>query len=564
MTHTRRTALIVLAAFAGPVFCTLTAFGANLVSNGDLETASSNASIPSGWSTNKWGSITAQFSYPVAGNGSARAAKVQVTKRSSGDAKWVFSHIPVEAGKVYEYSDDYSSNKVSQVTVEYLLQNGSFDYVWLGSAPSTGGAWQKFTQQFTAPANAVSMCVIHSLEAVGTLTIDNVAVLKAGDTEPPPPPPPGDINLIVNGNLEAGSGSTPTGWSKDNWGNLKATYSYPVTGANGGKGAKVVVTSWKSGDAKWRSNSVAVSSSTIYRFTNDYNATVPTEVTAEFEMSDGSYRYEWVGSAPATAGAWNALAIEITVPRGAVALSVLHLLDKNGTLTIDNASLVALPANPFAEGMVTFVFDDGLSSQYNNARPILNTAGIKSTYAIITQQVGGGSNYMTWTNVTGLKGEANEISAHSRTHPDLTTLSSTAAQQEIQGSYDDLVAQSLTPNTFVYPVGGVDPNTIQRVKNAGFVGARASFFGLNSPTAEKYALYDIRLDKTTTLASAKELIDQAIADKRWLVFELHDVVGSGGDDLALSTSLFQSIVNYVKQTGIKTVTLQQGLQSMAP
>ena len=96
------------------------------------------------------------------------------------------------------------------------------------------------------------------------------------------------------------------------------------------------------------------------------------------------------------------------------------------------------------------------------------------------------------------------------------------------------------------------------------LSARASFFGLNSPTAEKYALYDIRLDKTTTLASAKELIDQAIADKRWLVFELHDVVGSGGDDLALSTSLFQSIVNYVKQTGIKTVTLQQGLQSMAP
>ena len=190
MTHARRAALIVLGALMVPVFYASAALGPNLVTNGNLETASSNASIPEGWSTDKWGTITATFSYPVAGRDGSKAAKVQVTSRRSGDAKWFFNHIPVEAGKVYQYSGDYSSNKVTNVTIEYKLQSGSMNYVWLASVPSSGNVWKTFTKQFTAPSNAVSFTVLHTLGAVGTLTIDNVLVQKEGDDNPPPPPPP--------------------------------------------------------------------------------------------------------------------------------------------------------------------------------------------------------------------------------------------------------------------------------------------------------------------------------------------------------------------------------------
>jgi peptidoglycan/xylan/chitin deacetylase (PgdA/CDA1 family) len=190
MTHARRAALIICGVLLVPVFYASAAFGPNLVQNGNLETASSNASIPEGWNTDKWGTITATFLYPVAGNGSAKAAKVQVTSRRSGDAKWFFNHIPVEAGKVYQYSDDYSSNKATNVTIEYKLQNGSMSYVWLASVPSSGNVWKTFTKQFTAPSNAVSFTVLHTLGAVGTLTIDTVLVQKEGDDNPPPPPPP--------------------------------------------------------------------------------------------------------------------------------------------------------------------------------------------------------------------------------------------------------------------------------------------------------------------------------------------------------------------------------------
>jgi peptidoglycan/xylan/chitin deacetylase (PgdA/CDA1 family) len=159
---------------------------------------------------------------------------------------------------------------------------------------------------------------------------------------------------------------------------------------------------------------------------------------------------------PQQGSAWGHLVAQITVPTGAVSLTVLHTLDKNGTLVIDNASLAALSGNAFAQGMVTLTFDDGLVSQYNNARPIINAAGLKATFGIITQAVRditGDTAAMTWAQITTLKNDGGEISAHTRTHADLTLLNATQLQSEVQGSMSDLVAKGFSPKTFIYPLG---------------------------------------------------------------------------------------------------------------
>jgi peptidoglycan/xylan/chitin deacetylase (PgdA/CDA1 family) len=705
------------------------AAGANLVANGDFEAGSGSA--PTGWTKDYWGTNTRTFTYPVAGNGSAKAAKVQLTKYTSGDVKWMFNHIPVTPGATYTYSEDYNSNVATNITIEYKKSNGSYSYVWVTDPASTANAWKTFTTTITPPAGVVSMSVLHVLQKVGSLTLDNVSVTDGSTAPPPPPqqkpviasfsadpasitsgqsstlswsvtnasstsidqnigvvtgtsktvvptqtltytltatnpagsvsttatvtvtqpqpppplgpkpsissfaanpaaitsgqsstlswtvvnasstsitnigavtgssksvspaqttqyvltatnpngsasatttvtvtqpqpPPAGGNNLIQNGNLEAGSGSAPNGWSSDHWGSLKATFTYPVAGNGGGKAAKVVVSNWKSGDAKWWFNHVAVSPDTIYTFTDDYMSNVVSNVTVEFKMSDGSYQYQWVANAP-VASSWTPLSAEITVPRGAVSLSVLHALDKNGTLTIDNASLVALPSNPFPQGMVTLVFDDGLTSQYNNARSILTSAGIKATFAIITQgvrDINGDKAAMTWAQIHTIENDGNEIASHSRTHPDLSTLSASAAQAEIQGSMSDLIAKGFSPKTFVYPVGGENPAVEAMVEGAGYAGARGSYWGLNSPTANRWALYDVRYDKATTAAQINAMIDQAVSDKRWLILEIHDVLPSGGDDYAITPSKLQSVVTHIQSSGIKAVTLEEGMALM--
>ncbi len=108
----------------------------------------------------------------------------------------------------------------------------------------------------------------------------------------------------------------------------------------------MTVTKYSSGDAKWDFDHINVASNTIYQFSDDYSSSVVTNVTIEFLMSDGTYQYQWLANAPATGGAWSSLSAQITVPKGAVSLTVLHALVGNGTLTIDNASLAALPQIP--------------------------------------------------------------------------------------------------------------------------------------------------------------------------------------------------------------------------
>jgi peptidoglycan/xylan/chitin deacetylase (PgdA/CDA1 family) len=804
-----RPVLVGSLVMVGALFSLHSAFAAsNLVVNGDLEQGSTNA--PTGWSQDSWGTLTKTFSYPVAGNGGGNAAQVQVTSYSSGDAKWMFNHVPVTAGQTYQYSDNYKANVATEVDAEYKLSNGTFSYVWLGSPASTGTNWGTFSTSLKVPTGVVSVSILHVLAGVGTLAIDNVS-LSSGTTTPPPapkptissfvanpsnfilgtassttlswsvsnasttsidqgigvvvgnstttavvqtktyvltatnpqgsvtatttvtvnpvPPPPsptcalsvspttilvgsssvlswssqnangGSIdhgigavgpsgtttvsptqttvysgnfgngtasttctamltvtsppapkptitsfsanpitinqgsstllswvvtnasttsinqgvgvvtgssksvsptatttytltatnpqgsvtaqvtvnvvlapppppatttpNLIPNGGFEQGSGSTPTGWSADYWGSLRATFTYPVAGNGSSKAARVVVTNWRSGDAKWDFNHINVSSHTIYQFSDDYISTVYDNVTVEFLMSNGTYTYQWVGEPAPTGGAWAHFSAEITVPVGAVSMTVLHSLDKNGSLTIDNASLIALPLNPFPTGMVTLSFDDGLLSQFQNARPILNTAGIKGGFFIITTEPGSGdTGYMSWAQITTLKNDGHEIGGHTRTHPDLTKLTAAQDQAEIKGSFDDLVANGFAPKTFVYPVGAESPTLEQMVKNAGYIGARGSYWGINSPTANRWAAYDIRVDQTTTAAEINAAIDQALADKRWIILELHDVLASGGDEYSITPATLQAIVNHIKSVGIQVVTLEQGMGLM--
>ncbi|MGV8899429.1 MAG: polysaccharide deacetylase family protein [Burkholderiaceae bacterium] len=377
-------------------------------------------------------------------------------------------------------------------------------------------------------------------------------------------------NLLQNGDFETAdpnSASIPLGWSASVW-DATATFTYPVAGKGGGKAVKLTTTSVNAsvyGGATWTFPHVTASSHTIYLYSNDYLSDVVSNATIEFLHTDGSHSYEWVNQPAVAVGTWVHQVINITVPSTAKSFTVVHGLGSIGNLTIDNASLVAMPASPFPNGMVTLLFDDGLSSQYKNAVPMLKNAQLKATFAIITSAPPTGDPaYMSWSQILDLQTSGFEIASHTRSHAAMTEVSSSAAQQEIQGSFADLAAKGISATTFVYPYGDVNPAVEQMVKNSGYIGARGSYFGLNAPFGDRYAVYDIRVDSTTQFAKIKLFIDQAIADKRWLILELHDVLATGGDYYSTTPTMMQNIVNYIKSSGIQSVTLDQGVRQMNP
>jgi peptidoglycan/xylan/chitin deacetylase (PgdA/CDA1 family) len=74
----------------------------------------------------------------------------------------------------------------------------------------------------------------------------------------------------------------------------------------------------------------------------------------------------------------------------------------------------------------SFSFDDGLQSQYDYVRPIMNSYGFHATYYVISSVLNDSLpanwRYGLWSEFQQLAVEGNEIGDHTVTHPDLTKL----------------------------------------------------------------------------------------------------------------------------------------------
>jgi len=425
----------------------------NLIANPSLETDADANGLPDGWFTGNWGTNSAVFSYPVAGSDGAAAAKVAISSYSSGDAKWYFQDVPVTAGQLYDFSDSYQATVSTSLVARYSDAGGNFTYAYLTDmTPSTG--WQTVAVGLTPPAGTVSLTVFHLLVAVGSLTVDNFNLTQF---TPPPPPPVDPSNLIANPSLEvdANNDKLPDQWFKGGWGTNKVTFSYPVAGSDGLRAAQVTISSYTDGDAKWYFQDLAVTPGQQYRFQDDYQATVPTTVVLRYTSTANAVSYVGLGSLAAAAG-WQTASYDFIVPAGVSSLTIFHLLNAVGTLTVDNFRLAAdNTPNPdlFDQGFVSLTFDDGWKSQYNKAKPILDAAGLKSTFYIISQEI------------------ANSVQSNLILNPSL----------EIDADKNKVPDQWSTNQTgvnnakFTYPVTGVNGGVAARIDATVFLSGEAKW-----------------------------------------------------------------------------------------
>jgi hypothetical protein len=150
----------------------------NLVLNPSFATANStDATLPQSWTHGGWGTNTTTFTYPTTGKTDSTAVKVQITAFTSGDAKWVMNSAAVTAGSSYTYADSYQSTVASQLVVEYTSTTNTVSYAGFTSVP-VNAAWSTSSITFTAPANTASVRVFHLIAGVGSLTIDDVSLVK--------------------------------------------------------------------------------------------------------------------------------------------------------------------------------------------------------------------------------------------------------------------------------------------------------------------------------------------------------------------------------------------------
>jgi len=441
------------------------------------------------------------------------------------------------------------------------MNDGSFSYPELVSNINPSSSYKKVSVQFTAPQNVKSMTIFHLINSVGNLTTDEYSLSEVTTVQPPTPV---SGNLVPNPAFEqSGTNGLPLSWGKGGWGTNTRTFTYPEVGVSGSKAVKVSISSYTSGDAKWYFNPIAVTQGN-YVYSDDYISNIPSLITLQYQNSNGTFTYKDIQALPAASN-FTHTSVIFSVPTGVQAVSVFHLIQGVGFLTMDNVSLTPEQNQGiFSTGAVTLRFDDGSLSQYQVAYPKLKSAGLKGTFFIISKQLldYGFSGYMSIAQIKDLYNAGNEIGAHTQDHPYLTQLSSADQQKEILGSRNDLLALNVGPiNSFAYPYGDYDNTTLNLVKSDGFSDAAATIDGDVTLTSDKYQLERQSMESTVTLTKAEQWIDNAIAKKEWLILSFHQI-DTSGVQYSISPTIFNQVVDYLKLKNVPVVTIQDGIKSL--
>lgn len=315
----------------------------NLIANPSAETL--QGTNPADWTADSWGTNDAVLSLTNDAHSGTEAMQVKVTSYSDGDAKWIPAAIAVTAGTSYTYTDYTKASTATQLVAAYTNAANAVSYAFLGTVqPSTD--WQQNSLDITMPAGAQKVAILHLLQAPGTLTLDDASLTTKQQVVVPPPT---SGNLIANPSMETANGSTPAGWQTDNWGTNSASFSYGSTGGHtGSASAKVQITQYTDGDAKWYFTPVQVQPNTHYTFSDYYMATAATSLVVRFDDGSGHYTYGQAGSVASATG-WTQANATFTTPATIKYVTVFHLIANVGTLQTDDASLqtadVPVPPN---------------------------------------------------------------------------------------------------------------------------------------------------------------------------------------------------------------------------
>jgi len=397
-------------------------------------------------------------------------------------------------------------------------------------------------------------------------------------------------NLVSNPSLEIETiPGIPDGWQSGAWPETTtANFEYPLAGTGGTstKAVKTTVSAYGTqGDAKWYFNDVTAKPETYYIYSDQYLANTPTNIYVRYNLGKNSenvdiYEYIVLGQAPASSS-WQNYSAEFLTPTSTVSITVFHALEGVGELAIDDVSLTErLAPETFAAGMVTLSFDDGWKSTYDNALPILDAKGFKSTHYIISDmiQTDRVNGYITSAELLNLNNTGHEIGAHSKTHSALISPPLTPAKQleEIAGSRLDLLAKfNIKPvDSLAFPYGQYDETTKSLAKQAGFVGARTVDDGFNEVASDRFALKTLAIVRggldtssnqmiaSTTIEEVQSAIDTAINNKAWLIFALHQVDYNDSNIYGTTPEFLQTIADFLDQRDVAVKTMSEALSLM--
>lgn len=218
--------------------------------------------------------------------------------------------------------------------------------------------------------------------------------------------------------------------------------------------------------------------------------------------------------------------------------------------------------------MVSFTFDDGFATTLHYAAPTLAQYGIEGTVYITTDYTddgeAGNDEFMTWDEVRQLRDTYRwEIGSHAVTHEDLSEMDTDDMQDELEESKEILEEKGFEINSFSVPFGSY--NGFVQEAAARYYQNFRGFWDRDSMNIWPYnnmILTVKSVEYSVTPAQIQTWVDEAIANRQWLILVYHDMKDELNleDEYITTFSDFAEVAAYVASTGVQTPTVSEVYQ----
>ena len=186
------------------------------------------------------------------------------------------------------------------------------------------------------------------------------------------------------------------------------------------------------------------------------------------------------------------------------------------------------------ECAVSLTFDDSMKEHYTIVAPELEKRGFRGTFWMCGGWMPAEPQYdtthFTWAEAKEMSDKGHEMSNHSWSHPNMTTLSEDELKEQIRKNDEAILANLGKPSTtFCFPYNAYNDAVLAELMK-GRIGARLKEFWLGGQHSPKEYL--------------QKQIEDALAAGSWIVGMTHGI--NYGYDCYEDASEFTDFLDYLK------------------
>lgn len=186
------------------------------------------------------------------------------------------------------------------------------------------------------------------------------------------------------------------------------------------------------------------------------------------------------------------------------------------------------------ECAVSLTFDDSMKEHYTIVAPELEKRGFRGTFwmcgAWMPEKAENDTTHFTWSEAKEMSDNGHEMSNHSWSHPNLTTLSEEELTEQIRKNDEAILKNIGKPSTtFCFPYNAYN-ETVLEAALKGRVGARLKEFWLGGQNSPKEYL--------------EKQVEDALASGSWITGMTHGI--NYGYDCYSDPTEFTDFLDYLK------------------